>query len=439
MSATSSPIWPQPIEIIGLTGEFASGKTLYALSIDPARTRFYDTEKSAGSYVGLGFERIDVPAAMLAAKAAGYKSIDTFLWWLEDIRKIEPGKYSVIALDTVSEIESGLVDWVRKNPSHFGYTAAQFLKMEALLWGCVKEHWKMILSDIAARCQTFAFTSHLKSEWSQSGPTKKRIPKGKETLMELASLYLHLERRPDKDGRVPDVPSAVVLKSRLARTALVDGKVAIAPLLPPRLPAATPDAVRAYMNAPPDYAKLKPEELAPEAGLTDDERLQLRATTAAAERDVEQARLAREQTARNTAEARQRATEAKKAPPVETAPATAPTPSANGQAAGAPKQANGLPVERAARIELLRQYRDQLKILPDDWKNVILKKRGVTSANELDDAKLDELILKLKTKVTGDQVFAGAAVGANAPTATFPAGAPGTGGPTNPLPDGSAY
>ena len=282
------PTFPQKIEVLGLTGEFASGKTLFGLSIDPAKTLVYDAEKSAGTYEALGFTRIDIPREMQARSPKGYKPIDTFTYWWNHVKSVPAGRFSVIGLDPVSEIESGLADWVMANPSYFGKTAAQYLKSGGLFWGDVKELWKLILSDLASRCETFYFTSHLTSVWQGSAPVPgRRKPKGKETLMELASLYLLMERKPDANGAIPAKPSAIVLKSRLATTALnADGDVSIVPTLPPRLAVATPAEIRRYMRQPPNYAALKPEELAPEPTVSEDERAAIRLATAEAERDA---------------------------------------------------------------------------------------------------------------------------------------------------------
>src|SRR5687767_7387349 len=97
----TAPLWPQPLEIVGLTGEYASGKTLWGLSIDPKHTLLFDTEKSAGSYLGLGFTRVDIPTEMMKRLPKGYKPIDTFIWWWEQVKAIPAGKYRVIGLDTV--------------------------------------------------------------------------------------------------------------------------------------------------------------------------------------------------------------------------------------------------------------------------------------------------------------------------------------------------
>lgn len=300
--APTEPLWPQSLPVVGLTGPYESGKTLWIVTIRPKRTKLYDTEKSSQTYdfLNLGHERVDVQAEMLKIKDAsgapkfigGYKPVDLFLWWWADIKKIEPGRYDVIGLDTVSEIESGLADWVYQNPSYFGRSAAQYAKMEALMWGDVKELWKSIISDLATRCQTFAFTAHLREKWVNQKPSGKMIPKGKSTLMELASLYIQLDRTANEKGEKPPKPSGVVLKSRLVSgTVGTDGEINLVPTLPARLPVATPAAIREFMINPAGARAAKPEELAPEKPLTEDEKLHLQAQIAEANRDTEAYRL----------------------------------------------------------------------------------------------------------------------------------------------------
>jgi hypothetical protein len=115
-------IWPKyKLEVIGVTGEISSGKTLFLTTIDPARTLIYDIEKSAGTYEDLGFTRVDVPGLMAQKYPKGVAAQDLFKWWLKDIEKIEPGKYSVIAIDPASDIEHGMVEWVANRYKEFGF------------------------------------------------------------------------------------------------------------------------------------------------------------------------------------------------------------------------------------------------------------------------------------------------------------------------------
>jgi hypothetical protein len=94
---------------------------------------------------------------------------------------------------------------------------------------------------------------------------------------------------------VPAVPSATVLKSRLSHTKIENGAISIVPVLPPRLPKATPDSIRTYIRTPPDYGRLKSDERVREEKLSDDERLMLQAQEAESRRAAAEAELTLQQ------------------------------------------------------------------------------------------------------------------------------------------------
>ena len=284
---STEPLWPKPVPIIGATGKHESGKTLFGLSICPGeQTLVYDFEGSSASYSDIGFVRRDVPRIMLEQFPKGYKPVDVFNWWRKDLLSIQPGQFRVIVVDPMTDIESGLVDWVNANPGTFGHTAGQYQKMSGIMWGDVKSLEKAILADIAARCETFYFTAHIGREFSGNEATGKYKAKGKATLNELASLYLWFAREPDRKGVKPDVPTATVIKSRLVSTKFVAGKMVNHAVLPPTLPEATPDAIRAYFANPAGGKALADAELAVEQKLSDDEKLIINLRTAEATRDA---------------------------------------------------------------------------------------------------------------------------------------------------------
>lgn len=271
------PLWPgMRIPFIGVTGEYQAGKTLFGLLIDPQRTIVFDTEKSSETYEGaLPFERIDMAEVMRKQHPGGdYRPVQLFEQWLKMVQSIPAGKHRVMVLDTLSEIETGLVDFVRRNPNRFGYTSAQFAKSEALMWGAAKDFWKQILTDITGRVETFIAIAHMRDKWAGNRPTGQREAKGKETIMEMASLYLELNRE-SVGGKAPEKPAARVIKSRLSVFVMNEatGEMEPHPVLPPRLPVCTPAAIRNYIENPPDYAKLKKAERVEERTLSDDEKL----------------------------------------------------------------------------------------------------------------------------------------------------------------------
>lgn len=295
-----APLWPQPVPIIGVTGPKWAGKSKFCLNIcpEPHATLVFDLEQSTTSYeaeyarVGAPFDRVDVQKEMHKLHPTGYKPVDLWTWWLAQIRAVPAGKYRVIAVDPATDLERGLADWVSANPQAFGHTHQQYTKMSGVMWGDVKDYLKMILADVCARCETFVFTAHLGAEFQGGSATGKLKPKGKETLYELSSLYLWLERLPDAKGVRPNVPAAKVEKSRLEIASLVDGEVVSYSVLPSRIPECTPRKIREYFKSPAGGRALTDAERARDETMSADEKLRLETAKAEAEATAAQARLA---------------------------------------------------------------------------------------------------------------------------------------------------
>lgn len=311
-------LWPatpsgalMEIEVFGATGEYKSGKTLLGLSIAPGvhpaghsfagkpRTLLLDFEKSAGTYGGTGAERIDVPAKLMEMYGGAYGPLQMFNWFVKHIDGVSVGQYDVIMADPITDLDAGLVEMVVANPERYNLTknmverSGAGFKAKQLVWGAINAAWKQILLKLATRCKTFFFTSHMRDEFVNDSRTGKREPKGKETLFELASLYLQLERLPDAAGNVPAVPSGIVLKERLADTTVdpETGLLNVTQLMPPRLPQATVAAIRRYIACPPDYSKLKEGERIPEKQFSEEEKLRLEVARAQADSEAQASRL----------------------------------------------------------------------------------------------------------------------------------------------------
>jgi hypothetical protein len=415
-NSQTSPLWPngQRLGFIGVCGEYQSGKTLFGLTIDPAHTIHFDTEKSGEPYqASLGFRRVDIPAMMAEKFPNGeYRPIQTFEAWLSLVRGLKPGVYRVAVLDTVSEIEAGLVEYVRLNPNKFGYTSAQFAKSEALMWGAAKDFWKQILSDILTRVETFVCIAHMRSIFDKTGrPTGEREAKGKETILELASLYLRLERKPDEKGRLPEKPAAQVLKTRLCAFVMnpETHEMEPHPVLPPRLPICTPATIRKYIQNPPDYSKLKKDELLQAEQLSDDQKLLLQNSIAANKAEAERLALTRQE--QLIAAGKANATAGVVTADNHVAATQQPVGAAgsrNGQddrPAGATTAATATPVVTANenghatqdQLDSMLAVIKELKMPRDVWLQV-LAKRNVKSARELTRQQAHELLANLIAK-----------------------------------------
>lgn len=303
-------LWPRTphgsevnLEIVGFTGEFWAGKTVATMDIAPgnfasgqhvgkARTRIYDLEKSSGNYGAFGADRVDVHAEM--AKVFGnkqYEPIDIFNWLVADISAIQLGRYDVIAVDPINDIEDAIASKIRSRPEEFGLTSEQIRKGIGLLWGAMKSYYKLtLLRATTGRCRTFAFTTHMRDQFSGNAPTGKREPKGKETLFELSTLYLLLERIP-VNGILPSKPTAVVLKSRIEDFWMENGGMNSAALIPPKITPYSANILRGYIANGYNNVAPKEGERFVEKVPTEAEMLAMRRGVAEAEADANKSRL----------------------------------------------------------------------------------------------------------------------------------------------------
>lgn len=292
------------VPVMGATGPKWSGKTMLAFQLAPGlhpaghkfagkdRTQLLDCELSSASYHVPGVERVDVHQGI--RKKVGQrevKPIDVYEWFIDHINKIPPGRFDVIAVDPATDLEAGLLEWVRSHPTDFGATANQFAKMPSIAIAAAKQKWKQVLIDVATRCKLFYFTAHLKAEWKGDRPTGQQVAKGYESLFEVASLYLRLEREKGREGEKPKPPSAIILKDRLSFQEFdaESGELDIISILPERLPIATAKAIRDYVRKPVGKRKkgLTADEVAPDPlAMTEDERLLLQAQIADNQREA---------------------------------------------------------------------------------------------------------------------------------------------------------
>ena len=288
-------LWPNDLEIkiIGLAGKPDSGKTLWALSVDPRNTLMFDFETSGATYHrSMGVKRIDVPGMMLTKhEGRPYLPIDLFRYFYGAIKSVTPGKFSVIVLDTVSPLEIGLAEHVKASYRDYGFsTQAKFENTGGIFWGNANNFYEQLLLYAATKCQTLVFTTHLRGVWKHGKPTTAKEPKGKSVLDDLATIRILLDRPPNTKA-----PIGQITKGRLAQITLAeDGSVEnILPVLPPQMDPCTPAALKAYIESPPNYKKLKAREKVIEKPMTDEEKLHLEAETADNNRVAQESMLQR--------------------------------------------------------------------------------------------------------------------------------------------------
>lgn len=274
----SDELFPQPIPIVVLTGEFESGKTLAILTTGYPieRVCLYDLEVSSETYHGptAKWTRVDI----ISQLGEGWNNLDLYEAWAKHVRTIQPGQYDVIGIDPIERIEAGIADWVQRNPTFFGHSANQYQRMSGLMWGDVKDLWARHIMDLKSKCKMVILTAHMRNVYLDNKPTGKRERKGKETLSELATLELELSRV--VRGQKQALPAAKVLKSRLLYGDLSD-PATIRPMFDPYINPFSWEIVREYMAHGADPENLK-QEPGPSAEEKEMERLRLQATIAQA-------------------------------------------------------------------------------------------------------------------------------------------------------------
>lgn len=385
------------IPVIGGSGEHASGKTLfgYLMVIDDEgnvgndQIKIWDFELSSVDYrhqFGVpDSDYVSVPEQMVELYGSEFTELQLAEWFMKEINDLEANKYRAVMIDPASDIESAIATWVRANPDKFGYTAGQFGgKSDGLFWGAMKSHWKRLLTILAAKVETVYFTTHMRQKFSGNTPTRKREAKGKSTLTELASLYLEFDRSLDAQGKTPTAPRAIVRKTRLVK--FVDGE--LKPILPPGINPATPARIREYIEAPPNYAKLRKDEKPVIKEATAEELAEMELEAAVARRDAAEYERDKEGIRQNAM--RQQAEMAAR------------------RSVQVPPQVEPKKLDTAAEkatAEQVESIQMMVKLLIDDgkltmeaWKQAI-GKRGVEKANQLSIDQANVIIENLTKKI----------------------------------------
>ena len=334
-----SDLWSgQRIPIIMVSGPVNSGKTLFGLTIDPNTRRpssevqpttlVYDQEGSSDSYVGaLNFVHKDTRAAVAqgihnAVVAPGPQdprwlrilkqqadcndspAAAMFRAWFMSLLDVPPGQYAVGVCDTFTPLQDGMLDWLKRHPEAFGRTHNEYQKASTMFfWPDAKAMLSHILSvECRLRFETFVLTVHLKNEWAGGSKTGKQVAEGLDVLEKLATVHLELDRSPKAKGKeAPRVPAAILKKERLVRFGAAGDDDR--PILPPRLPVCTPDQIRKYIAAPPDFTQLAADERLPDQSLSDDQKLLIAQETARNQAEAAQANLSALELARMAAQA----------------------------------------------------------------------------------------------------------------------------------------
>lgn len=242
--------------LVHVTGPKGVGKTTFAITAtkDPGRLAFLDLERSgAGFHAQLQFGAYHDVVGELGLLATGE---DLYYRFVGLVESLEPG-WDVIVLDNVEPLENALEAAILAQPQRFGLTPGQMQSMPALKWGPYKDRYRQVLLTLLSKAELVVVTSHLKPVWAGSKPVPGLFrPKGKETLVQLASLSIWLQHH----AAWPP-PNGLVMYSRMTRLALGPEGPEPRTVLPLKLTPATWARIRQYMAQPYDPDHPRPEEI----------------------------------------------------------------------------------------------------------------------------------------------------------------------------------
>lgn len=271
-----------PLSSIWIIGDPGVGKSTFITTIPAVKPLVLDLE---GSYTTLRFlspmTRIDLreKSREYLAKAKGILEYSFFLAFMDELEKIKPGEYDVIAIDPFSDLYFGSFFYVQNHPEIFGKSAERYRGKEGVIaaWADAVTLWKDLVKRLESLCQTVIFTSHVKDIYDKSTQTKTGIRDGRGANITNAvslKLWLFGPNNADPDGNKPGSPKfkgrhwAWIEKSRLTQHAKSEGSKfpRIAPLLPAKLLPEVykdgsyqsyPELIYNYMAKPaPDYGDL---------------------------------------------------------------------------------------------------------------------------------------------------------------------------------------
>lgn len=154
-------------------------------------------------------------------------------------KNLTPGNFDVYIHDTLGKLEAGMAAWVEKRKGFgegkAGWTTTSYGRM----WteGVYPLYEQFVESIFSRGVRVVVLTSHLKTPWTEGSNPKpiqgKVEPQGKKILYQLSTLMVWLV----KSARNADgAPAGLVLKERLGRLTIQDGKWKPRRMLPERIP-----------------------------------------------------------------------------------------------------------------------------------------------------------------------------------------------------------
>lgn len=266
-------LWPNDhdLSFIVLTGDFGSGKTSWALNVDPvlkgkgtSRTLYFDMENSGEEYEkNYEIQRMDMPQLTAEKYGPSWTNGDLYRYWWELADGMtKEYHFTTLVIDDFSPLQEGATMVIKGRDTQD-------------MWTKLKAEFEQRFKVLMTRVDTVIVIVHLRNKRDKS---LEKEPKGVDTLKKLASLMLYLDRDPNRKlkigGKEYDAcprypyPAGYVLKTRLEVVSDEKdefGDYRRSPLFPNRIPVCTPGAIRKYLLNP--SVKFTEEESLPDEGV----------------------------------------------------------------------------------------------------------------------------------------------------------------------------
>ena len=230
-----------PFGITVLWGKRKVGKTIASLNSPWRPVHIIDVEFSAKDYEDQ-FEMVKELGLIKHpfTRASCLTAVDFFA---EYNRIIEEDKmYGTIILDTVGQI----TEWT-KIAQFAKVSDAKAEKMSQVVWGEVRNSLRNMLLQLQLKTSLIIMTAH---EREYAGV---KSPRANPTILELASMSIRLDRKPNQT-----IPDGIVDIARL-------------PVYPPRIPQFTISKLLTYHKKPADWDNLPEDEQVTETVHVQDE------------------------------------------------------------------------------------------------------------------------------------------------------------------------
>ncbi len=261
----ASILLPEMKGVMFISGDRGKGKTTLAVQADfPWNIAFFDFEdKGEGYHSQLEFGYYKAISQAENNPLARGKAL------LEEINRLQPSKYTVAIFDNIRPLEDSLMALVTDNPKYYATLYGKLVDHVTLdKFGAKRGITNELISDVVLKplytkgIKLIIATSHVKAVYNTSNKSKMQ---GKEKWQEVSILTVILI-----DGDNHPIPSAMIWKEQMAKITvekrdysaeeiknIMQGNLALHDIikrLPYRLPEATFQKIRWYLNNPADLS-----------------------------------------------------------------------------------------------------------------------------------------------------------------------------------------